>query len=116
MAQKEEEKEVKESWLAPGEKRRCDDIPDDIPEIRTTENGKLDPRVNVDMIIGKGSQQDFDPITVGQVFKKTARRIPNLTAMKFKDGPDGDWHSINYSQYYDFVIQAAKSFIQVRLC
>lgn len=63
------------------------------------------------MAFGKGKLQDLEPITVGQLFKKTVKQIPKGIALKFI--ADGFWRSITYEKYYELVIRAAKSFIKV---
>lgn len=88
----------------------------DRPEIRQrTRSRTSDPRQGVDLALGKGRLQDLEPITVGQLFKNTVKRIPDSTAMRFKDDPGQEWQTISYSKYYDLVIQAAKSFIKVSM-
>ena len=87
---------------------------EDLPEIRPrTKSRTSDPRECLDLAIGKGRLQDLEPITVGHVFKKTVKEIPDVAAMMFQDSPDGEWQSISYAKYYELVVQASKSFIHV---
>ena len=91
------------------------DDKDDRPEIRPrTKSSSYDPRVGVELALGKGRLQDLPPKTVWQVFKETVTRIPDNTAMRYKESSDGEWQSMSYSEYHDQVIQAAKSFLKVR--
>ena len=67
----------------------------------------------MDLALGTGKLEDKEPITVGKLFQDTVARIPNIAAMKYKI--DGNWREIIYSDYYQMVIQAAKSFIKVSI-
>lgn len=70
-----------------------------------------DPRLGVDLAFGTEHLQDLEPLTVGQLFKQTVKQIPDGVALKFKEGDQ--WQSINYTEYYNMVIKAAKSFTKV---
>ncbi len=67
----------------------------------------------MELALGKGRLQDLPPKTVVEVFKSTVDRIPDTDALKYQQKSGDEWQSISYSQYYDMVIQAAKSFIKV---
>ena len=75
-------------------------------------SSSIDPKVGVDLAFGKGKLQDLEPITVGQLFKKTVKLIPKGVALKFI--ADGLWRSVTYEKYYELVVRVAKSFIKVR--
>ena len=51
-------------------------------------------------------------MTVGQLFKHTVGLNPAGVALRYKE--DDVWRDINYLNYYDLVITAAKAFIKVR--
>ena len=53
------------------------------------------------------------PKTVGQVFRDTKRSLPKHPALKYKE--DGKWKAITYTEYYEYCIKAAKSFLKVRV-
>ena len=53
------------------------------------------------------------PKTVGEVFRDTKRSLPKHPALKYKE--DGKWKAITYTEYYEYCIKAAKSFLQVRI-
>jgi len=92
------------------------DDKDDRPEIRPrTKSSSCNPREGVELALGKGRLQDLPPKTVWQVFKETVTQIPDKTAMRYKESLDGEWQSMSYSEYHDQVIQAAKSFLKVRV-
>lgn len=80
-----------------------------------TKNRTSDPSEVVKLALGEGPMQDLNPITVGQFFKKAVRAFPSVTAMKVQHAPGREWQSINFSEYYSSVIQAAKSFIKVSI-
>ena len=71
-----------------------------------------DPKLGVDLAMGKGKLQDLEPLTVGQLFKQTVGYLPTRPALKYK--VKGEWNTINYTEYYNMVIKAAKSFVKVR--
>ncbi len=68
--------------------------------------------MGVDLAFGKERLQDLEPLTVGQLFKQTVKLIPDGVALKFK--VSGVWLEISYTEYYNMVITAAKSFIKVQ--
>ncbi len=47
------------------------------------------------------------------MFKDVVAKIPNNAALRYKEGDE--WRAITYSEYYDMVISAAKSFLNVSL-
>lgn len=51
-----------------------------------------------------------EPTTVGKVFKETVSKIPDKTALCYKEGDV--WKTISYKEYYDLVIKAGKSFLK----
>lgn len=53
--------------------------------------------------------------TIGEVFRDTKSSFPNHPALKYKEGRDGEWKTITYTEYYDCCIKAAKSFLEVRV-
>ena len=55
--------------------------------------------------------QKLDPVTVGKFFKRTVEELPNGIALKYKE--NNKLYDIKYSQYYEMVIQVAKSLIKV---
>lgn len=73
-----------------------------------------DPKLGVDLAFGKGKLQDLEPLTVGQLFKQTVNYLPTRPALKYK--LKGEWNTINYTEYYNMVIKAAKSFVKVNHC
>ena len=74
-------------------------------------SSSIDPKVGVDLAFGKGKLQDLEPITVGQLFKRTVKQIPKGVALRFI--ADGLWRSVTYEKYYELVIRVAKSFVKV---
>lgn len=72
-----------------------------------------DPKSGVELALGRGKLQDLEPITVGQLFKHTVGLNPAGVALRYKE--DGEWKDINYLNYYDLVVTAAKAFIKVRI-
>ena len=105
-----ENEKMETSGLVIGAKGEQDDIPGIRPR---TKSRTSDPREGVDLALGKGQLEDLEPITVSKLFKRTVERIPDSSALMFKDSPNGKWQSISYSKYYKQVLQAAKSFIKV---
>lgn len=104
----------KSSWRRRTKSKSISDDTNDRPEIRPrTKSSSCDPREGVELALGKGRLQDLPPKTVVEVFKETVRRIPDSIALRYKESSDGEWMSITYSEYYDQVIQAAKSFMKV---
>ena len=95
----------------PSEPRRpLDDRP--LPKrskVRTT-----DPRDTLEILVESEGLAADEPTTVGKVFKSTVSRIPDHTALRYKE--DGVWNDITYKEYYDLVIKAAKGFLKVRIC
>ena len=71
------------------------------------------PDEGVDLAMESSGLGVEDPITVGQMFQDTKTRIPERPALRYKEDPEGDWITISYSEYYDFCIRAAKSFLKV---
>jgi long-chain-fatty-acid--CoA ligase ACSBG len=65
----------------------------------------------VDLAFGPAKLQDLDPVTVGCLFKKTVAQVPDGVALKFK--VDNHWTEVSYTEYYNMVVKAAKSFIKV---
>lgn len=70
-----------------------------------------DPRLGVDLAFGTERLQDLKPLTVGQLFKQTVKQIPDGVALMYKE--DNQWKSISYTEYYNMVIKAAKSFTKI---
>lgn len=70
-----------------------------------------DPKLGVDLAFGTQRLQDLEPLTVGQLFKKAVKQIPDGVAFKFKT--NDHWTDVTYTEYYNMVIKAAKSFIKV---
>lgn len=70
-----------------------------------------DPKLGVDLAFGSARLQDLEPLTVGHLFKKTVKQVPDGVALKFKVGDH--WSEVSYTEYYNMVIKAAKSFIKV---
>ena len=66
----------------------------------------------VDLAIGMSGIEAEAPVTVGQLFEHAAARFPKHPALKYKEG--GIWKTITYTDYYNFCIKAAKSFLKVR--
>ena len=65
----------------------------------------------MDLAFGTERLQDLKPLTVGQLFKQTVKQIPDGVALMYKE--DNQWKSISYTEYYNMVIKAAKSFTKV---
>ena len=65
------------------------------------------------MAIGETGIEAEKPITVGELFKDVVARFPIHPALKYKE--DRTWKTITYTEYYDLCIQAAKSFLKVRV-
>ena len=87
-------------------------LSDDETEIRPrTRIRTTDPSEGVDIAFGNGKMQKLDPVTVGKVFKKTVEELPNGIALRYKE--NNKLCDIKYSQYYEMVIQVAKSLIKV---
>lgn len=74
---------------------------------------RWDPNERVDLAIGESGIEAEEPITVGQLFKSTAEKLPDHPALEYKQ--DGIWKPITYTHYYDHCIRAAKSFLKVRV-
>ena len=72
-----------------------------------------DPKLGVDLAFGSAKLQDLDPVTVGKLFKTAVSKNGDGVALKFK--VDGQWNEVTYKEYYEMVINAAKSFITVRI-
>ena len=71
------------------------------------------PDMGVEVAIGESGINAVEPITVGQLFKKSVKRFSMHPALKYKE--DGTWKSITYTGYYNLCIKAAKSFLKVRM-
>jgi long-subunit acyl-CoA synthetase (AMP-forming) len=62
--------------------------------------------------IGDNKNTNPTPITVIQLLEKTVKSAANRIALGVKR--DGKWRNWTYSEYYEEVRTAAKSFIKVR--
>jgi hypothetical protein len=54
-----------------------------------------------------------DPVTVGEMFQNIIKLFPKKTALCFKDTGDSDWRELNFTEYYSFTTQAARSLLKV---
>lgn len=69
------------------------------------------PADGPDIAIGQSGITAEEPITVGELMKRTVTKIPNKVALRYKTGDT--WNHVTYQQYYDLCIAAAKSFVKV---
>ena len=81
-------------------------------EIRPRSHSRTwNPKEGIELALGSGRLQDLEPVTVGQLFKHTVGLNPAGIALRFKE--EGEWKEVNYLNFYDLVITAAKGFIKV---
>ena len=73
-----------------------------------------DPYERVAILRSEHGLEAADPVTVGDMFLSTIERFPDRTAICFKDSYTvRNWKEISFSEYYSFILQAAKSFVKV---
>ena len=77
-------------------------------KVRTT-----NPADGVDIAMGEEGIANDDPLTIPEVFKMSVERYGERNALGYKEGDQ--WKFINYREYYQFVVSAAKSFIKVNI-
>ena len=77
-------------------------------KIRTT-----NPADGVDIAMGEEGIASDDPLTIPEVFKISVERYGERNALGYKEGDE--WKFINYKEYYQLVVSAAKSFIKVSI-
>lgn len=56
----------------------------------------------------------LEPLTLPHILYRTAKNYPDVVALKQKD-ENNVWHSVNYRQYRENVLKAAKAFIKLGL-
>ena len=71
------------------------------------------PSEKVDLAIAESGIEAEEPITVGQLFRRTVEKFPDHPALKYKE--NGTWKAIPYTEYYNLSIRAAWSFLKVRI-
>lgn len=77
-----------------------------------TQHFSVDPSVPVPITLGTdGGLAAEEPVTIGQIFKKTCSIYPDHTALASLQADE--WVKVSFSQYYQFCIRAAKSFMKV---
>ena len=74
----------------------------------------VNPAEPTDIAMGETGLAAEEPVTIGEVFRKTRDEYPDLAALCTKEGDT--WNKITYSQYYNLCIRAAKSFLKVCVC
>jgi len=57
----------------------------------------------------------LNPTTVTNLMKKTVEKVPNHTALMYKDALSNEWRSISYKEYQVRVEHMAKVFIELGL-
>ena len=74
----------------------------------------IDPSDPVQLLIGEKGLPAAKPITVGEVFRNTRDKYPEHPALVSK--VNDTTVTLTYSEYYDFCVRAAKSFLKVSKC
>jgi len=82
------------------------------PKTRGLSFDRGKPKVKANLSRKPGIELE-EPITVGQLFKKTVEKFPKHSALEYKE--DGKWKTFTYTKYYDLCVRAAKSFLKVRV-
>lgn len=74
-----------------------------------------DPNGTVPLKVGMKGYEAQPPTTINEVLRKTAEKYPLNLAMAVKRGEKGKekWQKWNYTEYYEDVQRAAKSFMRI---
>lgn len=68
------------------------------------------PDVELPIELGSSGLAAEDPITIGQMLRKTRDAYPDTPALASKEGEE--WKKINYKEYYTLSLKAAKSLLK----
>lgn len=71
------------------------------------------PDVELPIELGSSGLAAEDPITIGQMLRKTRDAYPDTPALASKEGEE--WKKINYKEYYTLSLKAAKSLLKLGL-
>ncbi len=70
------------------------------------------PAEGVDIAMGESEIEKEEPLTIPQLFKNSVQHYGSRDALGYKE--ENQWKFIQYTEYYQLVISAAKSFIKVQ--
>ncbi len=76
-----------------------------------TKMWSTNPAEGVDIAMGEEEIQKVAPITIPEALKDSAQKYGSRNALGYKE--EDEWKCITYTEYYQFVISAAKSFVKV---
>lgn len=85
--------------------------PDEIMPAESFYSTTLSEPVN--LRLNDNEIQEYPPMSIYTMFKKTVDQNPNQDALAFKPNDKGDWAKFTYLEYWKMCNKAAKSFIKV---